>query len=195
MCESSPVPDLLYLIGQPGAGKSSLAAALTDGIDWDEEERPFAHRIARLHGIVELGAHRDSFSGTDALPMNVQPKVVEWLRDEGPHLVLGEGDRLANDKFFAAAVALGWNVRLAYLSVPASVAEDRRLARAAALGSDPQNPSWVQGRITKSRRLADTWGSHLYRLNATRPVDEILAELRSYGDPVVSTLDAARRAG
>jgi predicted ABC-type transport system involved in lysophospholipase L1 biosynthesis ATPase subunit len=188
------VADLLYLIGQPGSGKSTLAAALTDGLDWIESTHPFAHRACLAPGgtVVELGARREKFSGTDALSMNVQPKVVEWLGSSAPGLVLGEGDRLANDKFFKKAMGLGWNVRLAYLAVPSAVAEERRLARAAALGADPQGPVWVKGRVTKNRRLAETWASFMYRLDANQPTVKILADLIRTGDPVVSALVAAR---
>jgi energy-coupling factor transporter ATP-binding protein EcfA2 len=199
---------LLYLVGQPGSGKSTLAAHLTRGIEVITEEKPFARRylVGDAHmregdepvaTVVELGAHRDKFSGTDALPMNVQPKVVQWLRETESEFVFGEGDRLANDKFFRCVVSIprGWFLHIAYLAVPASVAEERRAARAAELGVEPQDPSWVKGRVSKARNLVDTWGSHVYRLNATRPVEEIAAELCAYDDPVVAALDAARRGG
>jgi energy-coupling factor transporter ATP-binding protein EcfA2 len=188
------VSDLLYLIGQPGSGKSTLAAALTGGLDWIESTHPFAHRaliVSPGTTVVELGAHRDGFSGTDALPMNVQPKVVAWLAASAPGLVLGEGDRLGNRKFFDAAVALGWRVNVAYLSLGSNVAEERRLARASALGVAPQDASWVKGRVTKARNLARGWPG-VYMLNAERAPVELLADLVRYGDPVVAALLAAR---
>lgn len=183
---------LLYLIGQPGSGKSTLADALTQGIESVEMERPFAHRLYPACELVELGAHRESFSGTDALPMNIQPKIVAWLQKGTPPFVLAEGDRLANGKFFQAVVDAGWNLRLAYLSLPATVASERRRAREVKLGSTPQDAKWVKGRQTKARRLAEDWGSLLYRLNADQPTVKIMADLIRTGDPVVSTLLAAR---
>jgi energy-coupling factor transporter ATP-binding protein EcfA2 len=183
--------NLLYLIGQPGSGKSTLADAILSGLSFVEHDRPFAHRLYPDAALVELGAHRDSFSGTDALPMNVQPKVVDWLARKRIPYVLGEGDRLANRKFLDAAVAAGWRVNVAYLSVGADVAEKRRLARASSLGVAPQDASWVKGRVTKARNLARGWPD-VYMLNAERAPVELLADLLRYGDPVVTTVMAAR---
>jgi hypothetical protein len=184
---------LLYLIGQPGAGKSTLAAALTHGCVGVQEEKPLAHVVwARTYGsqrrVIELGARRDKFSGTDALSMSVQPKVIEFLSDPGIRLVLGEGDRLANGKFFEYAEALGFEVTLAYLAVSASVADARRRQRVADLGGKPQNPAWVAGRITKSRRLAQRWAPLIVELDADQPTDRVLAQLETIGHPVVAAL-------
>jgi GTPase SAR1 family protein len=186
------MPDLLYIVGQPGSGKSTLAAALTGGLDAEEYEQPFAHRLYPAAQLVELGARREGFAGTDALPMNVQPKVVEWLAKAAVPYVLAEGDRLANSKFFNSVLACGWQLRIAYLAIPASVAEERRTARAAELGVGPQDPKWIKGRQTKTRRLVEEWGAMVYRLNGTRPTVELMGDLIRTGDSVVSTLIAAR---
>lgn len=180
---------LLYLIGQPGSGKSTLVQALTAGLGLDGYAQPFQrieyHTTPR---VVELGGRRSGFSGTDVLSLSVQPRVVSWLTETRPSLVLAEGDRLANSKFFAAAVEIGYDLQIVRLVVSANVASSRRQARAIALGSKLQQPSWVAGRVTKARRLADEWGGRVLDLDADQPRDRVLAALKSAGNPVVAAL-------
>lgn len=186
---------LLYLLGQPGSGKSTLAALLTDGIPRAEEAKPYAHRVymTALPPVVELGARREAFSGTDALSMSVQPRVLEHLSQHAEiQLVLGEGDRLANNKFLTQLREDGWNITLAYLRVSAALADHRRAVRAHELGTAPQSPSWVAGRVTKARNLREAWRRHVVELDADRPAVDVLAELRAVGHPVVAALDSAR---
>lgn len=183
---------LLYLIGQPGSGKSTLAAGLVEGLEpLSVETRPFAHTIWP-GGVAELGARREAFSGTDALSMSVQPKVVEWLEFEAPDLILGEGDRLANGKFFTSARAAGWNLLIVRLAVSSSIAAARRAERATALGVAPQSPSWLQGRITKAARLAEEWDEFVFELDADAPPAHLLAQLVGSGHPVAQVLASQR---
>lgn len=142
----------LYLIGVPGAGKSTVMSALTDGLDrwtmrtslgmvyeelWDEEPR-----------WIELGQRREQFSGTDALSMSVQPAAEEFVRHCSYDVVLGEGDRLANHKFFDALKDAGFDLRVVLLDCPPELAAKRRAAR----GSN-QNETWLAGRETKVENL------------------------------------------
>lgn len=180
---------ILYLIGAPGSGKSTLAAHLTARHRGLNFAKPFAH----IHwqgpdgpDVVELGGRRDAFSGTDTLSMSVQPKVLQWLDDERPPLVLGEGDRLANLSFLAAAAGLGYDVHVVLLAASAAVAEHRRAARAAALGTPLQSAAWTKGRVTKVRNLADTVGAT--RLDADQPTSRVCTELLLTGDPVANAL-------
>lgn len=196
MVEKVHVSHLLYLIGQPGSGKSTLCEALTAPLSPSSvEERPFPH-IVWPGGVVELGARRPKFSGTDALSMSVQPKVLAWLEEEAPGLVLGEGDRLANGKFFAAVLTLGWSLQLVRLAVSSPVAEQRRYERSQVLGK-AQSAAWVAGRITKARHLAADWADYVVTLDADYPPDRVLSELMDLHDPVVTALRRyhARRRG
>lgn len=169
--------DLLYIVGQPGSGKSTLLAALTEGLEpLSVEARPFAH-IVWPPGIVELGARRDQFSGTDALSMSVQPKVVQWLRDEQPPAVIGEGDRLANNKFFRAVMEAGYALTIARLAVSEQVVRARREARAAALRVPVQNEQWLRGRRSKVSNIVDAWPNLVVDLDADQPPAAVAAEL------------------
>jgi hypothetical protein len=180
---------LLYVIGQPGSGKSTLVAGLTDGLDPAVETKPFAHTLWRP-GVVELGCRRDTFSGTDALGMSVQPKALAWLAATDVQFVLGEGDRLGNLSFLTAARDLGWHVVVLRLTVSAAVAEHRRLSRAAALGTKPQDATWLKGRVSKVRNVADGWDGPLLEVDADQRPESVLDRVRAAGNPVVTMLVA-----
>jgi predicted ABC-type ATPase len=172
---------LIYLVGAPGAGKSTVMAAATERL----HRRPLDGHPARdlLIGqtgpvAVELGRRRDHFSGTDALPMNAVRYAEQWLRG-GPDadIVLGEGNRLGNARFLTAAVDAGLAVVLAHLVVPAAVAIERRAQRAERLGTAEQNPAWVAGATTAARRLAKhpPPGVQVVTLDGRRPSPALAA--------------------
>lgn len=168
---------LIYVIGEPGSGKSTLLAALLHGAGV-ENDKPFA--FIRYLGGIELGARREKFSGTDALPMNVQPTVVEWMRTQPDETILiGEGDRLANDGFFLAAKEMGYDTMLYHLWVPPDIGEARRKTR----GSN-QNKSWIGGRITKVNNLAKRW--HPERLDGRKSIEELVQRLKK--NPIIERL-------
>lgn len=174
--------DLLYLIGPPAAGKSTLMRRLTAGCDRLPRNMPVAHsrlvHPATGHQIgAELGYNRPDFPGTDTLAMGISPAACEWVRSgDGPRLLLGEGDRLAHVGFLAAAVEGGYRVTVGYLDADLEVLD----ARCAARGSK-QSASWRAGRATKSSRLAATaeqLGYPVVRLDATEPTPILAARLR-----------------
>lgn len=172
---------LLYLIGIPGAGKTALLREVLGDVTFTKHEQPFAH-CEYVKGGVQLGVPRSSgFGGTDALSMNVEPKVIPALRALGWKWVLGEGDRLASVKFFNAVRALAsWQVRVLWLDTPLRVAAERRRQRSATV----QDSSWVAGRITKVHRLARLLG--VERLDGRAPLLELAAQLQN--EPVIRAL-------
>lgn len=187
----APVPlkprQLLYVIGQPGSGKSSLVASLTGGLPAIHNKQPFAHTVyGSTPIVVEFGAHRLEFSGTDALSMSVQPLAVEWLQHAPYSFVIAEGDRLANAKFFNAATAADWELTVIRLAVSANVAEHRRAAR----GSN-QDPTWLRGRISKVKNLAAAWPT--VELDADQPQEAVRQQLLATGNPVAAILSSSVR--
>lgn len=149
---------LTYLIGEPGVGKTTLLSAVTDGLRGMAVRRPFARTLYDC-GVVELGEARAVFGGTDTLSMSVQPKVLEWAEMPDYPDIVGEGDRLANAKFFQGMKDLGYDLCIVHCSAPPDVLTERRLARAAAHSMKPQDAVWLQGRQTKVARLAEAWAT------------------------------------
>lgn len=188
-------PRMLYIVGVPGSGKTTtLRAALADHNTEATFTHPFLHTI---HGwyhavqnvkglretarIIELGARRDGgFGGTDALPMNVQPKVVDWLEATQPAYVIAEGDRLGNAKFFRSVRELGYELDIVLLAVPPEAAERRRWLRARALGTQPQNEAWVRGRITKIHNLVERYEDDVTVIVGEFPPEETARMLRGH---------------
>lgn len=174
--------NLLYLIGPPGVGKSTLMAELTRGCERFQFDHPIACQrlvdpaTASVVG-VELGRARPDFPGTDTLPMGVSPAACDWLRSgRGPQLVLGEGDRLAHMGFLMAAAEGGYQITVGQLCAPPEVLD----ARCAARGSS-QNEAWRRGRATKAARLADVAlaaGYVVARLDALQPTAYMARFLR-----------------
>lgn len=150
------MPRMIYLVGQPGSGKSTLMADLTRGYDRMPVEHAVPHDVL-IHPVTgevfgaEIGKRRDSFSGTDALASAVIDKAVPWVLSRPFGLLLAEGARLGNRRFILTANAAGYDVTLALLDHPQ--AEEWRLARSKKL-KRVQNESWVKGRLSASRNLA-----------------------------------------
>jgi shikimate kinase len=147
----------IYIIGAPGAGKTTVSQALTNR--WrhlGDEPHPVKHRrfSDNTNDIIALGWHKPPFSGTDTLPYTVIETIENWLPDIDADIVIGEGDRLANNRFMELAEACG-DLWLFYLDTNPAVATDRRQLRADQAKTKQQNPTWVAGRVTKHRNLAE----------------------------------------
>lgn len=182
------MPDLVYIIGEPGAGKSTALELVTHRLTGAVIRQPFAHTEWWVPEgrVIELGYRRPAFSGTDTLSMSVQPRVVEWLRSTVNDMVIAEGDRLANGKFFQAVVDAGWNLAVILFAVSPDVADTRRRSRAAALGVDEQGEVWLRGRRTKVARLAAEW-EHVV-VDADRKPTEVALALAAIQAPPLALL-------
>jgi ribose 1,5-bisphosphokinase PhnN len=168
--------NLLYIVGPPGVGKSTLMAALTARCERRARVSPFAHDHLLRHDpsgllssdpvAVELGKHRDSFSGTDALSMSVQPKAMEWICSKPSPLVLGEGARLGTVGFLMAARSAGYRVTLVHLEADQRTLAERRRARGSL-----QNEQWMRGAETRAARLAErmSMDADVHVIRADRP--------------------------
>lgn len=152
---------LIYLIGAPGAGKSTMMAHLTDCFDREHvpgtDTAPAYDLLKYTDGEVagvELGKRRPKFSGTDALPASIIEKAIPWLNTKPFRLVFAEGARLANKRFLDAAVAAGYEVHLGWLNHPD--VDAWRAARSAEVGK-VQSESWVKGRVTAVTKLVENY--------------------------------------
>jgi hypothetical protein len=168
---------LVYVIGVPGAGKTTLVRAALAGWHRVPVASSVPHEQMVTPAGVTVGAHlgvdRAPFGGTDTLSMSIQPKAVAWLAALHYRVVLGEGDRLGTASFFAAAAALpGVRLTVVLLDCPPVLAAARRAGRTPAA----QDPVWVAGRMTKVARLAAAADVHL---DATRPAAALAGELRA----------------
>jgi len=169
------VKKLVYLIGEPGSGKTTLVQELFKGYEHNAVDVICPHIIhtsteQRPAVIVELGKSRDEFGGTDALAMNIQPKALEFLRVCPHNLVIAEGDRLGNQKFFDAVTEMGWTLETVYLKPPKDIS-----ARRENRGSH-YSLSWLKGRQTKIGNLLAK--NTPWNLDGNSPVEELAGDLR-----------------
>jgi ribose 1,5-bisphosphokinase PhnN len=142
---------LVYIVGAPGAGKTTLMAELTRNCSRSPADGAVPYdllSIGNRHVAVEMGKHRPGFAGTDAMSMSIQPVAEKWIAGHPHPLVLGEGMRLANMKFFNAAADAGYTVKVVMIAIEESVLESQRAARGA-----QQNEQWLKGATSRARNL------------------------------------------
>lgn len=150
------IRSLLYVVGPPGVGKSTVARELTSV--WDKELHravsvPHVNLLhpatGRLAG-VELGVPRESFSGTDALAMDIGPRALAWMQAVDVPFAFGEGSRLGTRPFVGGLAQRGVSVTLVRLTADEAILEARCRAR-----GSKQNTSWRKGAATRAARLGE----------------------------------------
>jgi hypothetical protein len=170
----------VYIVGEPGVGKSTLMAALLhpkDGSIDVVHRKPVPHvefgalewpngRVAMLGGVTG-----GAFPGTDTLSFTIIGAAEKWVLSQPYDWLFAEGDRLAVDRFLTACKMSG-ELFVVWLHNPLA-ADLRRKARARGV---PQDETWVAGRRTKVHNLIQRWG-HI-TLDAGHSPTELVEELK-----------------
>lgn len=153
---------LLYIFGEPGVGKSTLTQRLlrhtTRGTPV-HYTRPIPCTVWPNH-VLHIGnphPKNPQHPGTDTLPYTALPTARTWITTIPPHiLTIAEGDRLANTTFWDIAHNYGHPLILIHLTNPTAAAHQRTQR------GTKQNPTWLQGRQTKTHNLAQYPGVHTH---------------------------------
>ena len=175
--------NVLYLIGPPASGKSTLMAHLTqEAARTPNPNHPIPHdhlTYPDTTTAAELGTHRPHFPGTDTLSMSINPTATASLTNgtwnSHDHL-LAEGDRLANTQFLLTAHT-HHQLTVLYLHAPPHLTRERAHKR-----GSKQSETWTRGRATKAERLAallDAHGVNVHELPAHHPPHHIAEQARS----------------
>lgn len=171
---------MLYIIGEPGAGKTTLVRRLTRNVPFTVEKVPYITWTQYSPTVIQLGHDRGVFGGTDALGMAAQNHVLAWLKSTKSRFILAEGDRLANGKFFEAVQELGIVLTVACVTVPEDVLAARREERNKKIGK-AQDERWLKTRATKvANLLAAGWVLPEWELLGTAPRAELVKVLAQH---------------
>ena len=144
---------VVYLIGLPGCGKSTVMKSFMEKFDGWQQDRPIdlldSHIIGnvRVLGKYETG---ETFSGTDRLSMAVSPKAVDFVHARPDEYIFGEGDRLNNKAFFNACMD---DLTILHLTV----SDEERQRRYKERGSD-QPEKFIQTVGTKVKNIVEEFG-------------------------------------
>lgn len=170
---------MLYLVGVPGSGKTTLARRLFRGVGGEVKKVPNVSWTEYSEDLCAIGHERETFGGTDALGMAAQNHVLAWLdSDEGSHrYVFAEGDRLANARFFEQVTEAGFDLTVVLLDMPPAVVERRRNKRNETIGKE-QNETWLRGRETKVANIAHNWVDPDWRIRGK--VDDMVRLLEKH---------------
>lgn len=174
----------IYLVGGPGAGKSTLMARLLRG--WSpgpyvrlSERELFGHRLLSddLKLGVYLGHLRPEYPGTDALSLSVAPHALRWLQtvDNSIEWVFGEGARLSHQSFLQELAE-----RTDLVVVHLAVDDETSAARRAARSGKPLSDQYCRIAVSKARNIAE-WctqaGIVTLSLDGTRGVEDLAKEV------------------
>lgn len=143
---------LMYLIGLPGCGKTTIMKQVIESLGDFKIERPIELLDSHFNGSVRiLGKYQEgeTFSGTDRLSMAVAPKAIEYFSTRPDEIVLGEGDRLNNSAFFDCFD----NKTIVHLTV----SDEERKRRYEERGSE-QSDKFIQTVRTKVKNVVEKYG-------------------------------------
>ena len=180
-----PTKTLIYLIGEPGSGKSTLIREFTK--DWEAQpfKTPIPHIVYSFNGevmAVQLGADHPTFPGTDRLSYSVHAKATAFVSDSPFATIIGEGDRLTTTGFITGVT--GRNIVLVLLDAERATLAERRNTR----GTE-QNETWLRSRRTKVNNLWNTAKCEKVKINAKWSLSRQVAVLRNIyeGKPALAS--------
>jgi GTPase SAR1 family protein len=153
---------IVYYIGQPGTGKTTLMRGILAEYSKVEEPEFVKEGLVTYHKfnnqkVIILGRYDDgTFAGTDTWSKGVGPKFREWLlgaTEEFPDwTIYGEGERLSNGPNLDAMFQENIGMNLICLQVSEEELERRRAAR-----NNTQNESWMKGMRTRIENLCNKY--------------------------------------
>ena len=135
--------------------------------------------ICHEQRLIVMGFYGEgTFDGTDRLSMSCYADLEEALvcfNTLYPDCVLlWEGDRMARNRWINALQEQKYSVEIFHLTAEPSKTLERRNNR----GSQ-QNPSWIAGRITGAKRLADEHNAETIDMTDDRSALVLVEKIRN----------------
>jgi hypothetical protein len=152
---------IVYYIGEPGTGKTTLMRSILSEYSKAEEPEFVKEGLVTYHRfntqkVIILGKYDEgTFAGTDTWSKGVGPKFRQWLIDNRETYqdwgCFGEGERLSNQPNMDAMFEEE-SMKLVCLKVSEEELERRRAAR-----NNVQNESWMRGMKTRIANLCSKY--------------------------------------
>lgn len=177
---------LVYIIGEPGVGKSTVCRALFGhGTRSRWEADPRLVLVRRVDRWTHVGAVRRVHSGISSLPREPE-LILRWMTLTEPPGVICDGN-LGRAHYPLAildgAYRLGYQVDVVHLFAPREIVAARRSGRrrsetAKDRYSQPDpNQRWVTAALDTISRIREDCRWHVHTIDATQGPDQVAAEV------------------
>lgn len=150
----------IYLFGTPGVGKSTIVRGFMQQTgSWVYKEpaklvRIHVHEEGKVAIIGNYSEEDQRYPGVDRMAMNSQPRVEAYLgamlSGPVPRLVICEGDRFSNRKFFNFLADTVTARRAKFVRI---VANSELIRQRQVLRGDDRTAGFLASRETKYRNL------------------------------------------